>query len=90
MTLLLGFKPCHYNIDFKHASKWRDFIEEGDASVSDLINDNYDAVLENPTCEIYRDLVNRFDDAKVILTVRDSPEKFKQSWIILIDIFVVT
>lgn len=89
----LSYKPYHY-IDFKHASKWTEFIEGNNCTSDDLIDvivqDDYDAVLENPTCEIYRDLVNRFDDAKVILTVRDSPEKFEQSWKTLMDTFVVT
>jgi len=90
---ILGYKPYHY-IDFKHASKWTEFIEGNNCTSDDLIDvivqDDYDAVLENPTCEIYKDLFNRFDDAKVILTVRDSPEKFEQSWKTLMDTFVVT
>jgi len=65
-------------------------VDHEDDLIDVIVQDDYDAVLENPTCEIYKDLFNRFDDAKVILTVRDSPEKFEQSWKTLMDTFVVT
>ena len=55
-----------------------------------IVNDGYDAVLENPTCEIYHDILDRFPDAKVVLTVRDTKEKFETSWKTLLDTMVVT
>ena len=79
---ILGYKPYHY-IDFNHASTWEK-LAEGSVSPDDVIDvivqDGYDAVLENPTCDIYRDFMRRFPNAKVILTVRDTPEIFESSW----------
>ncbi len=92
---ILGYKPYHY-IDFKHASAWEDFVDGKNATttVDDIIDliveDGYDAVLENPTCEIYGDILKRYPDAKVILTIRDTKEKFESSWKTLLDTMVVT
>lgn len=89
---ILGYNPYHY-IDFNHASTWTD-LADGKCSANDVIDlivrDGYDAVLENPTCEIYRDIIERFPKAKVILTVRDNPEKFESSWMTLMNTAVIT
>lgn len=89
----LGYKPYHY-IDFNHAQQWSEFAANttiGTDGLLDLIaNDGYDAVLENPTCDIYTDILQRYPDAKVILTVRDDPKKFEKSWKILMDTMIVT
>lgn len=88
----LGYKPYHY-VDFNHLPAWED-LADGKCSPNDVIDlivrDGYDAVLENPTCDIYRDVVERFPDAKVILTVRDRPEKFEKSWKTLFETMVLT
>jgi hypothetical protein len=89
---ILGYKPYHY-IDFNHASAWEK-LAEGSYSADDVIDlivqDGYDAVLENPTCDIYRDFMRRFPDAKVILTVRDTPEMFETSWKTLFNAMTIT
>ena len=55
-----------------------------------IVQDGYTATLENPTSDIYPDLLRRYPDAKVILTVRDTPSKFVTSWKILFDCMVIT
>lgn len=89
---ILGFNPYHY-IDFNHSVAWTELVD-GKCSANDIIDlivrDGYDAVLENPTCEIYQDFTKRFPGAKVILTVRDTPQKFEESWKILMDTAVVS
>jgi hypothetical protein len=89
---ILGYKPYHY-IDFNHASAWEK-LAEGSCSADDVIDlivqDGYDAVLENPTCDIYRDFIKRFPDAKIILTVRDTPEIFETSWKNLFNTMTIT
>jgi hypothetical protein len=90
----LGYKPYHY-IDFGHARQWSDLAagngkSSPDTIIDTIVGDGYDAVLENPTCEIYTDILKRFPNAKVILTVRDSPEKFEDSWKTLMDTMAVT
>jgi hypothetical protein len=44
----------------------------------DEIFDGYTAAVDWPACQFYRELMQRYPDAKVILTVRDS-EKWYQS-----------
>lgn len=91
---ILGYNPYHY-IDFNHASAWAQ-LADGDKNytandiIDIIVNDGYDAVLENPTCDIYTDIIKRYPDAKVILTVRDTPEKFEESWKVLMDTVLVT
>lgn len=88
----LGYTPYHY-VDLSHAADWAAF-SRGDITVDEIIdvivNSNYDATLDNPTCDIYLDLLRRYPDAKVVLTVRDSPEAFERSWKTLLDTMVVT
>mmetsp|Transcript_960 Transcript_960/g.1108 ORF Transcript_960/g.1108 Transcript_960/m.1108 type:complete len:278 (+) Transcript_960:45-878(+) len=90
----LGYNPYHY-IDFtpKHADKWTD-LAASKGSVKDVMDvvagDGYDAILDNPACDVYSDILKCYPDAKVILTVRDSKEKFETSWKRLLDTMVVT
>mmetsp|Transcript_5764 Transcript_5764/g.13805 ORF Transcript_5764/g.13805 Transcript_5764/m.13805 type:complete len:270 (-) Transcript_5764:273-1082(-) len=89
---ILGYKPYHY-IDFSHSKEWSDFAKgKTDSSevIDAIVNGGYDAVLENPTCDIYTDILGRYPDAKVVLTVRDNPKAFEASWKILMDTMVVT
>jgi len=88
----LGYRPYHF-VDFNHARQWAD-LAEGGASVDDVIDlivrEGYDATLDNPCCDIYQDLLRRYPDAKVILTVRDDPNKFVQSWKLIHDTMIIT
>jgi len=89
---ILGYKPYHY-IDFSHADEWANLAKgncDSNLVIDKITEDGYDSVLENPTCEIYTDILQRYPDAKVVLTVRDSPEAFEKSWKILMDTMVVT
>lgn len=88
----LDYKPYHY-VDINHSRDWADFCQ-GKRSIEDIIQlmvkDGYDSTLENPTCDYYTDILKRFPDAKVILTVRDSPEAFERSWKMLFDSMGIT
>ncbi|VEU35563.1 unnamed protein product [Pseudo-nitzschia multistriata] len=88
----LGYRPYHF-IDFSHAEEWAG-LAEGTSDAGSLLDrivaDGYDAVLENPSCDVFDDLRKRFPDARVILTVRDSAEAFEESWKVLMDTMVVT
>jgi len=89
---ILGYKPYHY-VAASHAKQWR-LLAQGDASVDSLIDlvvdDGYDAVLENPCSDIYQDILKRYPSAKVVLTVRDSSDKFEASWKVLMDTMVLS
>ena len=88
----LGYKTYHY-LDFSHHPAWADLANGKKTSkeVIDLIvQDGYNATLENPTSDIYQDILREYPDAKVILTVRDSSQAFCKSWKILFDTMVIT
>lgn len=88
----LGYKVYHY-IDMKHSKYWYDYVE-GQLTTNDIIDrivsDGYNATIENPTCDIYSDLYDRFPSAKVVLTVRDNSEQFERSWKTLFHTMIVT
>jgi len=88
----LGYKPYHY-MDFAHIPEWAEFVR-GKRSVDEIIDliesDGYTATVENPTSDIYPELLKRYPNAKVVLTVRDTPQAFVKSWKVLFDTMVVT
>jgi hypothetical protein len=88
----LGYKSYHY-VDFSHIPQWAE-VARGERSNDEIIdiiaNDGYTATLENPTSDIYQDILKRYPNAKVVLTVRDNPQAFVKSWKILMDTMVVT
>lgn len=89
---VLGYKPYHF-VDMNHSRMWASF-SKGEASSDDIISlivdDGYTAVLENPTCDIYQDILKKYPNARVVLTVRDTPEKFEESWKTLFETMVIT
>jgi hypothetical protein len=62
---------------------WAEF-SQGRASseeVLDLIVESgHTATCDNPACDLFAEQLRRFPEAKVILTVRDSGEKWVASW----------
>jgi len=88
----LGYKTYHY-LDFTHQYAWAE-LADGKRTSRDLVQliakEGFTATLENPTCDIYQDILKEYPDAKVILTVRDTPEKFVKSWKTLFDTMVLT
>jgi hypothetical protein len=97
---VLGYKPYHF-VDFNHLEEWAEFAQTGKGSTTttttttddlfDLMEkDGYTATLENPTSDIYQDLLRRYPDAKVVLTVRDTPQAFVKSWKLLFDTMIIT
>ena len=89
---VLGYKPYHF-VDFNHLQEWAEF-SRGNVTADVLLDliekDGYTATLDNPTCDIYQDLLRRYPDAKVVLTVRDTPQAFVKSWKTLLDTMMIT
>eukprot|EP00977_Amphora_coffeiformis_P006298 scaffold1351_cov176-Amphora_coffeaeformis.AAC.32 len=88
----LGYKSYHF-VDFGHARQWASFAQ-GHTTVDEILNmivqDGYTATLENPTCDIYQDILRKYPNAKVILTVRDTPQDFETSWKVLFETMGIT
>ncbi|KAK4468400.1 hypothetical protein MN116_000205, partial [Schistosoma mekongi] len=87
LEILLG-KPCYYMIDImtrKHEDigKWQQLIDEVNKSsrneviIHDLLSEiltGYASVTDGPACGFYRELMDVYPDAKVVLTIRDKTD----------------
>lgn len=77
----LGFGPCHHMVEvFAHlqqADFWRR-AAEGEAVDWDEVYAVYPATVDWPSCHFWRQLADRYPDAKILLTVRD-PERWWES-----------
>jgi hypothetical protein len=77
----LGFGPCHHMVEvFAHmeqADFWRR-AAEGEPVDWEEIYSAYLATVDWPGCHFWRQLADRYPDAKVLLTLRD-PERWWES-----------
>jgi sulfotransferase family protein len=76
----LGFGPCYHMSEVfenpEHVEQW-EAAREGRADWEELFR-GYRATVDWPGAAFYEDLMQRYPDAKVILTVRD-PERWYES-----------
>jgi hypothetical protein len=77
----LGFGPCHHMEevlkDPGQAAQWA-AAAEGEAVDWDAVFDGYRSTVDWPTTRFWREVVDHYPDAKVILTVRD-PDRWYES-----------
>ena len=77
----LGLRKCYHMMDalahLKHSAVWDD-AAQGKAVDWDLLFTGYAATVDWPGCSFYDELLRRYPDAKVILTVRD-PDRWYES-----------
>src|SRR5262249_37024332 len=77
----LGFVKCYHMIEvfahFGHVPVW-DAATRGQPVDWDELFRGYQATVDWPSCSFYEELMRRYPDAKVILTVRD-PERWYES-----------
>jgi hypothetical protein len=77
----LGFSRCYHMQEVlthpAHASVWS-AARRGEPVDWDALFDGYQAAVDWPPCAFYSELLRRYPDAKVILTIRD-PEKWYES-----------
>ncbi len=77
----LGFDKCYHMIEVMkkrgHAKFWYDASQGKDVEWNKIF-DGYLATVDWPACTFYRELMEKYPDAKVLLTVRD-PEKWYES-----------
>nr|CAX77490.1 Cell wall integrity and stress response component 1 precursor [Schistosoma japonicum] len=87
LEILLG-KPCYHMMDImlrKHEDigKWLQLIDEvnktsrNEVIIHDILSEiltGYASVTDIPTCGFYRELMNVYPNAKVILTIRDKTD----------------
>lgn len=77
---MLGLKPCHHMVDvfadLSQADRWRQAFE-GEISAAEIL-DGYTAMVDWPGSYHYKELMEAFPDAKVLLSTR-SPESWARS-----------
>ncbi len=77
----LGFGPCYHMTEVfanpEHAGVWR-AAWRGEPVQWDGILGGYEAAVDWPACTFYAELMERYPDAKVILSVRE-PERWYES-----------
>ncbi len=74
---MLGFEPCYHMVnvlgDLDRVPRWREALE-GRSDWDDIFG-NFQATVDWPGAFFYRDLMEAYPDAKVLLSVRDG-----ESW----------
>ena len=77
----LGFGPCYHMIEVfahpEHADLWQ-AAWRGEPVDWDGVLGGYEATVDWPACTFYEELLERYPDAKVLLSVRD-PERWYES-----------
>lgn len=77
----LGFGPCHHMTELaRHPERWplwsRAF--DGESVDWEAIFEGFNSAVDMPACLFYRELAERYPEAKLILTIRD-PENWFDS-----------
>ena len=77
----LGFGPCYHMTELfehpEHADSW-DAARRGEAVDWDVLLGDYEATVDWPGCTFYEGLIERYPEAKVLLSVRE-PERWYRS-----------
>lgn len=79
---LLGFGPCHHMSEVLKqpttAAGWTAALGGDDTALADLLA-GYRATLDFPSCLLWREMVESYPHAKVVLTVRDPARWYRSA-----------
>lgn len=73
----LGFSKCYHMIDFSQNQSHVDMVYAGFHGEKVVFTDKYQASVDFPSFLFYKEMMEAYPDAKVILTVRE-PEKWNE------------
>jgi hypothetical protein len=77
----LGYAPCYHMVEVfehpEHPSLWQAAWRREPIDWEELVG-GYEAAVDWPACSFYEELMERYPDAKVLLSVRD-PERWYES-----------
>lgn len=76
----LGFDKCYHMMELRehpdHSKLWRQ-AHRGEPVDWDALFEGYQATLDWPSCNLWKELADYYPDAKVLLTLRDSAKWYK-------------
>ena len=85
---ILGYKTYHFVFP-EHAEHWASYAEGRGASSDDCLDliakGGYTATCDQPTADLYAEQLRKYPNAKVVLTIRDSPAAWEESWKVLMN-----
>mmetsp|Transcript_26348 Transcript_26348/g.55619 ORF Transcript_26348/g.55619 Transcript_26348/m.55619 type:complete len:279 (+) Transcript_26348:85-921(+) len=88
---LLGYRTYHFPLP-EHSTAWAAYADgtaPAQHAIMAAVNSGYDATCDQPMADVFATQLEMFPDAKVVLTVRDSPEKWAASWRVLMEFIEV-
>jgi len=88
---LLGYRTYHFPLP-EHSAAWAAFAEgKGSAqeAITTAVDAEFDATCDQPMADVFKMQLAMFPNAKVVLTVRDNPMKWAQSWKVLMNFIEV-
>ncbi|KAL1919957.1 uncharacterized protein VTP21DRAFT_1889 [Calcarisporiella thermophila] len=85
----LGFGPCYHRMRVKR-SHYDVFVNafKGKKVDWDQVFDEYSSTVDWPSAAFYQQLMIKYPEAKIVLTVRDSSEKWSESMLKTISILL--
>ncbi len=85
---LLGFQPCHHMTEVvtrpETAPRWAAAVNGDTSLLADLLA-GYRATTDFPSCLLWRELMELYPDAKVVLTVRDAKKWYGSARATILD-----
>lgn len=79
----LGVGPCHHmkEVLFKHREQARVFIDAAEGKKVDWMGtfEEYGSTIDWPSCNFYKELMETYPDAKVLLTVRPAEKWYRSA-----------
>jgi hypothetical protein len=80
----LGFGPCYHMFDVigseERLEQWEKIVCEGQAPDWEAVFDGYTSAVDGPSAVYYREIMEEFPEAKVILTIRDGERWYRSTY----------
>ncbi|KAL1917966.1 uncharacterized protein VTP21DRAFT_3232 [Calcarisporiella thermophila] len=76
----LGFGPCYhmFRLQKDHIQKFIDAADGKEVDWDEVFKD-FNSCVDWPTTAFYRELLEKYPNAKIVLTIRDTPEEWYES-----------
>jgi hypothetical protein len=80
----LGYGPCYHMFDIisneERLGHWERLVCDGQQPEWDAVFDGYTSVVDGPCAIYYRQVMEAFPEAKIILTVRDAERWYRSTY----------